>query len=451
MTEGIPHVPGCPEILDSLAWYPYSDRLRVRFTTVSSFGDTVSLWKTSDDRPGLIGLPREVCPERIPASKDWRTDGQEVSFPDMKFEARNDEQTRFASECIFNLKAGKSFIARAFTGFGKTAVSMPVIAAIGRTTLVLVNKEDLIDRWKEDLVGILGMKPEEIGHVRQDTYDIKDKKVVIGMLHSVILPDRYPKDFADRFGLVIADETHVLGATTFSRAASMFKARLRLGLTATPYRKDGKDVVFLSHIGPVLVSTGEVSLKPKVLRYRTNWVCPRIMDKGKIVLMPHKAAKDGHVRTMMANHAGRNLMMSEWVAKSAKAGRNTVFFSDRLDHLDMIKALLLKRKVRMSDMGMYVGGMSEQDRRWSSTKPVILATYAMMSQGTNIPWLDTCVLGMPRSDVEQIVGRILREYPGKKTPVVFDPLDHDSPVYRRFSISRRRWYSKIGAQIKDMG
>jgi len=54
---------------------------------------------------------------------------------------------------------------------------------------------------------------------------------------------------------------------------------------------------------------------------------------------------------------------------------------------------------------------------------------------------------MPRSNVVQPVGRIRREYPNKKDPVVIDIIDDDSPVFASYARNRQKWYRGIGAEI----
>jgi superfamily II DNA or RNA helicase len=72
----------------------------------------------------------------------------------------------------------------------------------------------------------------------------------------------------------------------------------------------------------------------------------------------------------------------------------------------------------------------------------------MASEATDIPWLDTCVLAAPRANVVQIVGRIRREYPDKKEPVVLDLVDVDSTVLRNYAEARMKWYKSLGAEVK---
>lgn len=359
----------------------------------------------------------------------------------------------------FEIDGDRLFMLGDFTVTHNTAITCKVIAAVGKKTLIVVSKEDLMmaeDQWYGSLKKFLGLKPSEIGVIRQDTCTVAGKKVVLAMLHSLCIEGRYQDWIRNEFGLIVFDEVHRLGAEHFCKVASMFPCKRRLGLSATPDRKDGKEVVFKAHIGPVRVRTSALQLKPKVLLYKSNWACPRIMmynpDTGKKTLqrMPHGPGKIGAIVNHMVRDAERNKLLAELTFACYQKGRSTVFFTDQLEHIERMFAILNGMGVPAKDIGKYVGGIKKDVREAAKTKPIMLATYAMMSEGTNIPWLDACVLGTPRSDVRQSIGRVLREYPDKKMPVVIDIQDLDSPVLKGYNNSRMTYYRQIGAEIKHL-
>lgn len=438
-----------PLVTGAMAMYDANPILAKQFTTVSRFDEIVKLYTVSG---GHIFLPRGVCPLGL---KDNRAPGTKVEF-DLDFKSRGEEQDRVIQESIDLLKADKSFIVQAYTGFGKTIVSMPIIAAMGTTTLVVVSKEDLIDNWRQAIHKHLKLPMSKIGFIRQDKFDVAGKSVVIGFLHSLAIENRYPSWIGDYFGFTIFDEVHRLGAETFSRVCSLFSAKLRMGLSATPDRKDGKEIIFYAHIGPVRVKTVEKPMKPKVLRYYTNWACPKVVRKdkngqAKVVKLPHTPGRLGHIVSRLVGDQKRNELICTLIKAAYDKQRNIVAFSDQLAHLDQIAHMLkMTHGVPAKDIGFYIGGKSKHDLDKAKACPIMVATYQMMGEGTNIPWLDSCVLMTPRSDVEQIIGRILREYPDKKQPVVMDLIDDDSPVFKGYAVARSKTYYKLGAEIKRM-
>ena len=434
-----------PLWVDSMAVYPYTSAQEAKFTTQSRFGDPIKMAFKSGE---YLMVPRAVCP----LSDDRREPGDKVAFDKCTWKPRDDQQAWFVKECLSHLVDDTSHIARAYTGFGKTACAMPVIAGIGRKTLVVVPKSDLIVRWREDLIKILGLSPAGIGIIQQDKCQVEGAKVVIGSLKSLSIPGRYPKALRDQFGLVIFDEVHRLGADTFQVVSAMFNSKLRWGLSATVERKDGKDIVFQANIGPILVKTSEVTLKPKILIYQSGWICPRRKGKDGVVrVIPHSGGKDTHVKQMLAKDPTRNQMIIKMIGSAYANGRSTVVFSDFRDHLDVLRIAAARAKmVKLSDTGLYVSGMKAWELDKSLAKSVIFATYGMMAEGTNAPWLDTLIFATPRVNIEQPAGRILREYDDKKPPVIFDVVDLDSPVFKGYYKKRMRWYAKVQAKVVPM-
>lgn len=67
----------------------------------------------------------------------------------------------------------------------------------------------------------------------------------------------------------------------------------------------------------------------------------------------------------------------------------------------------------------------------------------MMSEGTDIADLDTLILSTPRSDVEQVVGRIQRPVSGKKSLLIIDPV-FGTKHNKRMAEKRKRVYDKLG-------
>jgi superfamily II DNA or RNA helicase len=89
-----------------------------------------------------------------------------------------------------------------------------------------------------------------------------------------------------------------------------------------------------------------------------------------------------------------------------------------------------------------VGGMKQADLAISSEKQIILATYQLASEGFNVPSLNTIIFASPISDIQQSIGRILREVPEKRkyTPLCIDILD-DFSIFKRKGSARLKFYT----------
>lgn len=251
---------------------------------------------------------------------------------------------------------------------------------------------------------------------------------------------------------VLVHNCHRVGSDQFAKAMWLLPAKLRLGLSATPTRKDGREGVVFGHIGKVEVRVSQLRVKPKIIAIDSGWEVPKVryqLANGSYRLRPivHSAGRIAHINKLLGRDPGRNNLIGQFVAQARSKGRTCIVFSDLRDHLDELQSVLRQHGIPASDIGFYVGGISKVEREVAKKKPIILATYAYTNEGTDIPWLDTLVLGTPRSDVIQIVGRVLREWEGKKSPVVLDILDRSSPVLAGYANTRLQWYNNIGAEV----
>jgi superfamily II DNA or RNA helicase len=64
------------------------------------------------------------------------------------------------------------------------------------------------------------------------------------------------------YGLVIVDECHHLPAVAFDQAVRQIPVRRWLGLTATPYRRDGLDQLIVQQCGPIRPASRTTSGTP---------------------------------------------------------------------------------------------------------------------------------------------------------------------------------------------
>jgi len=105
------------------------------------------------------------------------------------------------------------------------------------------------------------------------------------------------------------------------------------------------------------------------------------------------------------------------------------------------KEMCLSTEKAKQLMGFYVGGMKEIDLKESENKQIILATYNYVSEGCDLCTLDTLVLATPKSNMEQIVGRILRQKEEDRVnmPLVIDFYDAFSFFKNQF-MKRKRYY-----------
>jgi superfamily II DNA or RNA helicase len=227
---------------------------------------------------------------------------------------------------------GLGGIFQAGTGFGKTNTALGLIQKLGVTTLVLVHKEFLQRQWMHRIEKFL--PNARVGIVREKRCEFAGYDIAVAMMQSLALtsdnPNRYPAELYDWPGFVVVDETHRVGAPTWSPVPTMFPAAYRIGLTATPRRKDGADKVFWWHIGEIIFKAVKVMPKPHV---RIIVVETSRNDMPDIVR--RNGISPSVVVNVLVKLRKRNQRVIQEIVGALKAptGRKIMVLSERLDHL----------------------------------------------------------------------------------------------------------------------
>lgn len=394
-----------------------------------------------------FGLPRYHGLQLIAPVDDKTTLGHSIKFS-MQDDAEHPmyaKQQRVLDvfrESIANGNTGVVLVLP--TGAGKTCVGIKFICHLGKTALVIVPKDDLVQQWINRITSLTDIKREEIGIIKQDKCEYKGKKIVIGMMHSLALRKKpYPKDMYSYFGVVVLDELHRTGSEKLGIVSSLFPSKYRIGLTATPKRTDGMEDVYRYTVGERWIGQAKDDMpKPTVLvkQYRIESGVLSSMRYIKNVIN-----RRGRLNSLLAGCYERNKVLAAVILQSVKHNRQTVLMSDRTSQLDTIKQILLDNDIAETEIGIYKGGVKDTDREKIITqKSIVLATYGAMDLGTDAPNLSLLVMGTPRSNVIQIVGRIRRIAENKKPPVVYDLVDTFPDCERMFQ-SRMKDYKLMSA------
>jgi superfamily II DNA or RNA helicase len=130
------------------------------------------------------------------------------------------------------------------TGTGKTEVALSIMAQTAISTLVVAPVRDLMYQWHRRILAGLGYDAGIIG----DTVH-RVRAVSVTTYDSACI---HMETFGDRFGLVVFDECHHLPGEVRRDAARMSAAPMRVGLTATLERSDGRHADLEQLIGPVV-------------------------------------------------------------------------------------------------------------------------------------------------------------------------------------------------------
>ncbi len=323
-------------------------------------------------------------------------------------------------------------------GKGKTVMALNIISKLKKKTLVIVHKSFLMDQWIERIEFFLpGAK---IGRIQGEIIDTDNKDIVLGMIQSLSNKD-YPPELWDEFGLCVFDECHHLGAEMFSNVMIQIVTNYNLGLSGTMTRKDGLTKVFKYFIGPV-VHKEKTDITAKVVVKSIHFESDDMFDNVKT---DFKGNPLYSCLITKLDDIGRNQMISNIILKEFEKNPNQqmMVLAHTKSLLQHLYDLLITKE---PSIGYYLGGMKEDKLKESESKRIILATYAMASEGLDIKTLTSLVLATPKSDVCQSVGRILRSK--HESPLVIDIID-DNPALRSQYHKRLTYYSSKNYEVQE--
>lgn len=384
-------------------------------------------------------IPRYYGEEIFGLSKEYKlTEGVNI---DIKFEGTlRPEQEPVVSIFLQHVSGGGGGLLELPCGFGKTSISLYIWSQLKKKTLVIVHKEFLMNQWIERIQQFL--PTAKIGKIQGQIIDIEGKDIVLCMLQSLSMKD-YPSSLFDSFGLTIIDEVHHISSEVFSNALFKLVTKYMLGLSATMNRSDGTTKVFKMFLGPVVYKKERSKDEKVIVRgitYQTN---------------------DEEYNELLLDFRGKPAS-SKMLSKICAYNRRTEFI------LNVVKDMLVENSKQqimiiaayrnilqyifdaithknMATVGFYVGGMKEAALKTTESKQIVLATFAMASEGLDIKSLSTLFMVTPMTKIEQSVGRILRQK-HEFNPVVVDIID-THPNFQRQWLKRKSFFKSQNYKI----
>jgi superfamily II DNA or RNA helicase len=250
----------------------------------------------------------------------------------------------------------------------------------------------------------------------------------------------YPADMFDSFGLTVFDEVHHMGAEVFCQCMMKVSTLYTLGLSGTMQRKDGLTKVFKMFLGDV-VHKEKAASEHRVIVKAINYC----VDDAAFNETEYDYRGNPKFSTMISrvcDYAHRSEFILRVLQKELAENpeQQVMILAHNKSLLTYLHKAIEHRGIAGGSVGYYVGGMKEADLKASESRKVIIATYAMASEGLDIKTLTTLVMASPKTDVCQSVGRILRVKQGR--PLVIDIVDQQD-------IFRNQWYKRRAYYVKQ--
>jgi superfamily II DNA or RNA helicase len=397
---------------------------------------TFPAYRESDKK---IYVPRYFGEEIFGQSKANKiTEGDDINIT---FEGQlRDYQIPVVNTYLQHVSAGGGGLLELFCGWGKTDSTLYTIGQLKKKTLIIVHKEFLMNQWIERIQKYY--PTAKIGKIQGQIIDIDGKDIVLAMLQSLSMKD-YPSTMFDSFGFTIIDEVHHISSEVFSCALFKLVTKYMLGLSATMNRKDGTTKVFKMFLGQVV--------------YKQE----RSKDEGVIVRGITYQTNDEEYNELELDFRGQTAA-SKMLSKICNYNRRSEFIikvlKDMIEENPKQQIMIIAsyknilkymfEAIKHHDIctvGYYVGGMKEAALKESESKQVVLATYSMAAEGLDIKSLTTLFMITPMTNIEQSVGRILRQK-HEFAPVVVDIIDTHANFQRQWA-KRKKFYKTQNYKI----
>jgi len=362
-------------------------------------------------------------------------------LPQVKFEFAGNLRP-FQEEAVTDVLARDFGTLSAPTGSGKTVVALYIVAKRGQPVLIVVHTKELLFQWIERIVTFLGTPKEEIGIIGAGKKTI-GSRITVALVQSLY---KCADEVAPYIGHLVVDECHRTPSRTFTEAVAVFDSRFMLGLSATPWRRDGLSKLIFWHVGdvthevkkPDLVATGDVLPADVIVRetdFQTSFDPSEEYTK---------------MLSELTEDPGRNLLIAEDVIQQARNGAGIcLVLSDRKAHCLELQHLIESLPGGLN-AELLTGDLSANARRDVVERlndggvKVLVATGQLIGEGFDCRELSTLFLATPikfNGRLIQYLGRVLRPAPGKEKARVFDYVDSQVGVLKAAFRNRRRIYA----------
>jgi len=303
------------------------------------------------------------------------------------------------------------------TGLGKTwlaafdSLSFRRVLFVAHREEILTQAQAVFRRVRPDAsIGFY------MGHARMPDADI--------LLASIqtLGRDRHLGQFArDRFDYVLVDEFHHAAAPTYRALLQHFEPAFFLGLTATPDRSDGADLLTLCGENLVYECDLVAGIRRAALSPFRYFGVPDLVDYERI---PWRSQRfdEAALTQAVATRQRADLALASW---RERGGTRTVAFCVSHRHADFMAAHF--HEAGVASVAVHSGPTTAPRKRALDELAAgvlkVLFVVDLFNEGLDLPGIDTVLMLRPTASVTlwlQQFGRGLRLSPGKTHLTVID-------------------------------
>ncbi len=386
---------------------------------------------------GALGLLIYFCRE---LGTRYELDDRRRTLPDVAFSFAGTLKG-YQEKAVEDVLRRDFAVLEAPTGSGKTVTALALIAARKQPALIIVHSVELLNQWNQRIKTFLNIPPEEIGQIGDGKMQIGEK-ITVGIINSI-----YPiaASLKDHFGQIVVDECHRTPSRTFTEAVTAFDCKYMLGLSATPFRRDGLTPLIGWHLGrSIKVDPGELTDKDIIQDVQ-------IITRETEFTSFHDASEEyTRMLSELTEDESRNrLIVGDIIKETSNGGGVCLALSDRKTHCETIKAMLHDTGI---DADVLTGEVKNAERkaiveRLNAGKvKVLIATGQLIGEGFDAKSLQTLFLTTSikfDGRVIQYLGRVLRPAPGKDHARIYDYVDVNVGVLKASARARQKVFTNF--------
>lgn len=376
----------------------------------------------------------------------------------MPYKLRNYQLDAVSHVAARRTQGAKATLIEAPTGAGKTVIFSYIahqeIQSDGKI-ITLVHTTELAEQAAAALKAA-GIPANLIGIEQAERQAPHGIRAVVAMIQTLSSPSRRAS-LLDRMGgppsLLICDEAHHTGARTWRSTIDALTAgdAFLLGVSATPYRMDGKP------LSEVFGDSAQWYAVPEKPLLEANVIVPK--DEKYLSVLTKEDLKGIHTRAgdyavdqiaSLVRQKAVPAIIDETAALVHDGRKTIVFLADVLTAHQVADALV----ARGIPAAAISGGTPAKERtklieRFKTSKIMALANCQILTEGFDVKDVGAIVLGRPTKSLplqKQMVGRGLRAFPGKNNCKVVFLIEPPSPPAKKSHNVAERCFGASGSK-----
>lgn len=340
-----------------------------------------------------------------------------------------ENQKKIKDEVFEHIRTQGSSIIAAYPGCGKTCIGIYIATKLRVKTLIVTHRIVLINQWKKSILKFCGSEDKSIVQVVDSKTKELDPKAFFYIINATTVVKK-TNHFFRTIGFVVVDECHLIMAESLSKSMFQLSPRYVLGLSATPYREDGLNILLELFFGKKQVYR---KLERKHVVYRVNTGFEPEVVKHP---MTNKVVW-GKILDQQAHHEPRNRLIVSIVKRFKD--RNFLILCKRVKQGKELIEMIREEKIEVTSL---IG----KQQTFDVNCRVLVGTSSKAGVGFDHPKLNALILaGDIQAYFVQYLGRVLRT--PDVEPIIFDLVDKNKTLERHFK-NRQKIYKKHGGVVQ---